>query len=156
MRFTIREIDVTDTIVSKALVSLIYEAFDDGRLCKNYKPHKTGWWWIAYDDQKNAAAFAGMVPSHQWQRWGYLTLSGVSPPYRGYGLQRRLLKTRINRGRFLGWETLCTETIHDNHASQRNLIRTGFMPYRPTKPWGDKHAVYWRKDIATPGALHAV
>lgn len=147
MQFRIREVDVSDTSNRKMLVPLIYEAFNDDRLTKNYKPHKTGWWWVAYDDNKAPAAFAGMVPSHQWDRWGYLTLSGVSPPYRGYGLQRRLLDTRIRKARSLGWTTVCTETIHDNYASQRNLIRTGFLPYQPSKPWGDKHAVYWKREV---------
>lgn len=154
MNFVIREIDVSDALKREALRALIYEAFDDGRLIKNYKPHQTGWWWVAYDDKKQPAAFAGMVPSHQWDRWGYLTLSGVSPPYRGYGLQRRLLRTRMNKARALGWETVCTETIHDNYASQRNLIRTGFLPYAPSKPWGDKHAVYWKRNLT--GNSHAL
>ena len=154
MKFRIREIDVSDTNASKALVSLIYEAFDDGRLVLHYKPHKAGWWWIAYDEHGQPAAFAGMLPSRQFHGWGYLTLSGVSPPYRGYGLQRRLLKTRMKKARDLGWTTLCTETIHDNHMSQRNLILTGFMPYRPSKPWGDKHAVYWKRSLSrSPHAL---
>lgn len=147
MKFTTREIDITVGSVRDALVTLIYEAFNDGRLIKDYKPHKTGWWWMTRDDRGDPAAFGGMVPSRQWDRWGYLTLSGVSPPYRGYGLQQRLLKTRIRKARELGYTTLCTETIHDNYASQRNLIRTGFMPYRPSKPWGDKHAIYWKRDI---------
>lgn len=145
-RIVIREVDVGDLTVRNALVTLIQDSFEPGTLQKRYKPHTNGHWWMAFE-QGEPVAFAGVVPSHQWANTGYMTLSGVLPAKRGRGLQRRLITKRIQKARSLGWNTLVTETIHDNAASMRSLMAMGFKPYIPTKPWGHHTAVYWRRKV---------
>lgn len=140
----VRQVDVADAIVRAAIVSLIYDSFPPDTIQKNYRPKGT--WWLAFDG-KDAVGFAGMSPSVQWEATGYLTLSGVLAAYRGRGLQKRLIKKRIEKAKTLGWHTLITETIHDNAPSMRNLIACGFRPYTPVKPWNKNYAVYWRKKL---------
>jgi GNAT superfamily N-acetyltransferase len=125
---------------------LIAESFSKGTLKRGYKPKPRGTWWFAYKEGI-PVAFAVMLKSVQWQKTGYLALSGVHPAHRGHGLQKRLIQKRVEHARRLGWPTLITETIHDNAASMRSLISCGFKPYLPRKPWGHSTAVYWRKQI---------
>lgn len=146
MRFSIRRIDVADPIVRAGLKALIYEVFNDGMLAKGYKPAPEGYWLLAYAGE-DVAGFAGLVPSTQWADTGYLTLSGVLPAYRGWGLQRRFIKKRIERAVELRWHTLVTEVISGNGPSMRNLFKCGFLPYVPKKPWGTEEATYWRKRL---------
>lgn len=145
-RIVIREVDIRDLTVRNALLTLIHDSFVPGTITKRYKPHTNGHWWMGFS-RGEPVAFAGLVPSHQWANTGYMTLSGVLPASRGHGLQRRLISKRIQKAKSLGWDTLVTETIHDNAPSMRSLIGCGFRPYTPRKPWGHKTAVYWRRKI---------
>lgn len=140
----IRQVDVADSIVRAAIVSLIYDTFPRGTMQANYRPK--GMWWLAFDG-KDAVGFAGMSPSVQWMDTGYLTLSGVLAAHRGRGLQRKFIQKRIEKAKSLGWHTVVTETIHDNAPSMNNLIACGFRPYTPVKPWNKNYAVYWRRTI---------
>lgn len=110
-----------------------------------------GFWWIAYKSDE-PAAFAGLVPSTQVPRWGYLIRCGVTAPHVGHGLQRRLIHVRERKARSLGWTALVTDTTH-NVPSANNLIRCGYRLFTPAHPYSFKDALYWRKEISSDQSI---
>lgn len=105
-------------------------------------------WWVAFDQDGNAVAYAAMRPARNHDRGGYLAAAVVHPEHRGQGLQRRLILARERRARKLGFTQLITYTRAFNYRSSNNMIASGFRMYMPNKPWGKRDALYWRKDIA--------
>jgi GNAT superfamily N-acetyltransferase len=104
-----------------------------------------GVWWIGYDGDE-PACFAGLWPSRNWPKAGYLARSGVLPLYRGLGLQRRLIRLRERRARALGYRFVVTDTC-DNPHSSNNLIAAGYRMFVPPKLWGPDGSNYWRKEL---------
>ena len=121
------------------LVSLHHECFPSDEL----PDFSIGWWWIAYDEQNAAIGFAGLYPSIQWDKTGYLCRAGVVESARGKGIQKALIKTRIRYARKLGYQWLVTDTRR-NPASSNSLIAHGFRLYEPLRPWGFKNSLYFR------------
>lgn len=106
-----------------------------------------GWWWIAFDDAGEPVGFCGLQPSVRWLDCIYLCRAGVVPSARGKGLQRRLISVRLRFARAMGMRWAVTDTF-ENPASSNNLIRCGFMLYEPSRPWGYKGALYWRRKVS--------
>jgi GNAT superfamily N-acetyltransferase len=102
-----------------------------------------GYWWIVYDALNLPCAFAGLVPSIRWLDTGYLCRAGVLSCYRGYGIQKRLIRARIRQAKALGWKWLITDT-YLNPASSNSLIACGFKLFEPSKPWGATGTLFWR------------
>lgn len=102
-------------------------------------------WWVAYDGDK-PAAFAVIAKSVMLRKTGYLARAGVVKRYRGLGLQKALIRTRLKYAAHQGWHLALTET-YDNPPSANSLISCGFRMYHPKKPWGTEGATYWMKDI---------
>jgi GNAT superfamily N-acetyltransferase len=98
-------------------------------------------WWIVYDE-KRPVGYAGMAYSHQWTDVMYLCRAGIIPEYRGRGLQKRLIRVRVNLARKMGMVAVVTETRR-NPASANNLISCGFKMYEPRNPWSFSDACYW-------------
>lgn len=109
---------------------------------------KRGYWWIVYEDvhRYKPIAFCGMTAVPTWHNTGYLCRSGVLPEFRGKGIQKKLIQTRINKAKSLGWKMLITDT-RDNLPSSNSLISKGFKLYRPQKPWSWPEALYWMRSI---------
>jgi len=104
-----------------------------------------GSWWIASKDGRDIG-FAGLVRSVSWTDCGYLCRAGVVPSYRGQGLQKKFIYVRIRQAKALGWKWLISDTT-ENPASANSLIRCGFKMFEPSKPWGFKNTLYWRKKL---------
>lgn len=151
MSFTIRRIqdaaNHSDVINPMQLECL---PFDD--------PYQTtkGQWWIVYDEAKSPAAFACLTKSHTTPGGGYLARAGVRPQFRGKGLQKRLIRVRVNEARRRGYHTLVTDTT-ENNPSANNLIACGFRLFTPVKEWGFEHTLYWKMKLgqikSTPDRL---
>lgn len=103
-------------------------------------------WWIAFNEDDEPVAFAGLTPSKQFRDCGYLVRAGVLEKYRGQGLQKRLLRTRERFARAINFEWLVTAT-YDNVPSANSLIAAGYRLYEPSRPWLAKGALYWRKQL---------
>ena len=110
------------------------------------------WWdakgdyWFVRDDQDNTVAFAGLLCS-KTEGGGFLARSGVLRPWRGQGLQRRLIKAREAHARRRGMHFLVSHTV-DNPVSANNLIECGFRIYKPIAPWDEGDGVvFWRKEL---------
>lgn len=145
LRFTVRRVDISDHLIREAIAVMNRQCFPPGYWCGRIRP-EAGEWWIALHGQIEAG-YAGLMPSYQTDRAGYLPAAAVVPQYRGHGLHLRLLRTRIACARALGWTQLFTETICDNAYSANNLIRCGFRQFNPEQPWGSPFAVYWRRPL---------
>lgn len=104
-----------------------------------------GCWWIAVENGRDIG-FAGLVRSVSWTDCGYLCRAGVVPAARGRGLQKKFIRVRIRQAKALGWKWLITDTT-DNPASANSLIATGFKLFQPSKPWGFKNTLYWRRKL---------
>lgn len=109
-----------------------------------------GFWWVAYSGAQ-PVAFCGLYPSAHDPLRGYLCRAGVLPAFRGQGLQRRLIDTRIRKARSLGFTSITTDTVTTNPASNNNLIASGFRMFNPESPWVGDEACYWRKRITPHG-----
>ncbi len=91
-------------------------------------------WWVASVQDKRTfnsrthAAYAGLKIDKNGV--AHLTRCGVLPEFRGMGLQRRLLESRIRWCYRRGVKVIKTYTSHDNAPSIRNLKECGFKSRR--------------------------
>lgn len=108
-------------------------------------PFEDAYWWIAEEDGQ-CVAFAGYAPSQQWANTIYLCRAGVIPVARGQGLQKKLIRARLQHAKRHGAEWAVTDTRR-NPASANSLIACGFRMYTPQHPWGFTDACYWRKSL---------
>lgn len=138
----IKKVDVRDADIAKTLIYLQKKCLPSDDLFDA----TTGHWWIVYDEFMLPIGFAGMVRSYNWYDCGYLCRAGVLKDWRGQGIQKKLLKAREKHAKKLGWNWLISDTT-DNPASSNSLINCGFKIYDPSKPWGFKHTLYWRKKL---------
>jgi GNAT superfamily N-acetyltransferase len=108
-------------------------------------------WWVAFDvsgARPVEVAFGGMRPALSMPAAGHFYSAGVLPKHRGHGLQKRLIRKRVEAARARGWTCVVTETVYDNAPSANSLIACGFRPYRPEKPWSTyRYTVYWRRAL---------
>lgn len=106
---------------------------------------RRGVWWGAFDDD-GLCAFAGAVT---WRPDDclYLSRCGVLERARGQGLQRRLIRARLRHASAMGLTGAYTYTLNDNPTSANNLIACGFRLWWPARPWGNKRAVYFYREI---------
>lgn len=108
-------------------------------------PHY-GDWWITYDDRGKPVAFAHCSPTTYYPNSGYFGRVGVLPEARGHGLQLRLTRKAVERGKELGWEALYSDTTRVPHSAA-NFRKAKWIEFVPENPWGKKHTLYWRKDL---------
>ena len=139
MEYKIRSVDISkiywrNTLCGLQLQSLPYDEI--------YPPLE-GWWFVAFERKAGAVGFAGMVPSARWTDCVYFCRAGVVPEHRGQGLQKRLIRARLNQARKLGMNWAVTET-YENPASSNSLITCGFKLYEPSDPWAGDSCLYWR------------
>jgi GNAT superfamily N-acetyltransferase len=135
-RVDIRKAEVQDRLSVLQNICLPYDQPTDTNF---------GCWWVATKDGQDVG-FAGLTRSLSWTDCGYLCRAGVVPDARGQGLQKQLIRVRIRQAKALGWNWLVTDTT-DNPASANSLIATGFKIFEPTKPWGFKNTLYWRRKL---------
>lgn len=106
----------------------------------------TGHWWIVEDETKAIVGYAGMVPNSGDPAQVYLCRSGVLREHRGNGLQKRLIKKRLDKARQLGFTEAVSDTF-SNPWSGNSLISCGFRLFRPEYPWSYKGACYWKRQL---------
>lgn len=137
----IKRVDIRNSLIQDKLSAL-------QKICLPFdNPYDTnfGSWWIAVNNNRDIG-FAGLVRTVSWTDCGYLCRAGVIPSARGQGLQKKFIYVRIRQAKALGWKWLVTDTRH-NPASANSLIATGFKMFEPTKPWGCKDTLYWRRRL---------
>lgn len=103
-------------------------------------------WWIAFEMVDGAELIAGcasMCHSAIEEGSFYLARAYVLPDHRGEGLQRKLIKARVDRAIELKGTHVTSDT-YDNPPSTNNLIASGFRCYRPVSPWRGEGTNYWK------------
>lgn len=107
-------------------------------------PHY-GDWWVVWEGKK-AVAFAHSSMTTYYPNSGYFSRVGVLPEHRGHGLQARLMKKVVERGREHGWEAIYSDTTRVPHSAA-NFRKMGWTEFQPEAPWGSKYTIYWRKEL---------
>lgn len=142
MTYRIKRVDGTDDEIADTIRTMHDLCFGNSAP----KPDTDqDFWWLVYLE-KEAMAFAQMVPASNTPLTGYLKRSGVMREHRGHGLQYRLIRVRETLARKLGWETVVTDTT-DNIPSANTLIKAGYRLFQPHWPWAFDHSLYWRKKL---------
>lgn len=77
----------------------------------------------------------------------FLSRAGVVRRARGKGLQRRLIKARVNYAKRKGFKVVITYTTVQNIKSFVNLIKCKFTPYLPEYAYAGKYVNYLRRDL---------
>jgi GNAT superfamily N-acetyltransferase len=141
-KYIIRQVDTSDPKILKVIKGLHRQCLP----MDEYPDFSIGHWWLVYDRLKAPIAFAGLTPSNRWANCGYLCRSGVLSFYRGQGLQKRLIRARVIKGRQLGYEYVFSD-VNDNAPSANNLVDCGFRFYDPNSPYGDDKTLYLRMKL---------
>ena len=89
--------------------------------------------WVAWDETDEPAGFcsANMIAEGMC----YFTNAGVLEEHRGSGLQKRLIKVRLQWAKKNGAVDVVTYTMLHNYPSIINLLKCGFRFYRPEREW---------------------
>lgn len=141
MNFHLRHTGLTEA--AEGVIADLHEASFPG--CDPWLD-PDGDYWLARTPDGKTAGFAAMLCSRV-EKVAYMARSGVLRPFRGQGLQRRLIRVRENWARKEGMKALVSETVN-NPVSATNLIREGFLPFKPATPWNENDNVtYWRKEL---------
>ena len=97
-------------------------------------------WWVMLD-QGEIVAYCGSIYS---KGICIFNRAWVRKDYRGQGIQRRMIKTRLKAA-----STFChiaiTYTTLDNFPSANNLIDCGFRLYLPEYSYGGSDKLYYQK-----------
>src|SRR5678809_912432 len=94
---------------------------------------ETAIWWIAHEGP-NELGYAGALHDVDTNDL-FLNRAGVLPEARGHGLQRKLIRARVRYARAHLMRSCYTYTVPFNVASSNNLIKCGFILWRPACPW---------------------
>jgi GNAT superfamily N-acetyltransferase len=105
----------------------------------------SGFWWLVYKSS-DPVAFAGLVPFHPVDRYGYLKRCLIKPSDYGRGLQFRLMCVRETKARQIGYTHLVSECLESNVYSANNFRRAGFEQTFPEQPWA-KDSLFWIKAL---------
>jgi len=102
--------------------------------------------WIAYDGDK-PVAFGSLRILENEPHWAYMCAAAVLPGYRGAGLQRRLIRARVNWARRHGLHGLVTYTLWNNYGSLISLLREKFRFYEPGYAWAGRDVHYYVREL---------
>jgi predicted GNAT family acetyltransferase len=142
MKYYIRQVDNKDKSVQAVLIDLQAIVLDGSPIAKP----SIGYWWIVYTEEDEAVGFAAMKQSSQFTDCVYLNRCGILSKHRGKGLQKRLVKVRLQKAKCMGFNWAVTDTTF-NPASANSLINCGFKMYEPSKPWSWTYSSYWRLKV---------
>ena len=76
----------------------------------------------------------------------FLSSAAVFPGFRGAGLQRRMVRVRVQWATRHGQTVCLTYATRENFRSLANLVRCGFHFYEPAVNWAGRAVMYMRRD----------
>jgi GNAT superfamily N-acetyltransferase len=141
MKITYGQVDPSDPGVKRQLKVLQKACLPADDL---YFP-EDGVWWMAHH-RITPIGFSCLSPSQQMEDGIYLGRCGVLSAYRGYGIQRQMIRLRVQWARRHGYRWAVSDTT-DNIPSANNLISCGFRLYTPKVLYSFARALYWRKKL---------
>ena len=98
-------------------------------------------WWVI-EDAGQIIAYCGSLYS---EGVCIFVRAWVYKPYRGKGLQSKMIKTRLKAAKRCF--KAITYVYYDNVHSINNLIKNGFLTYTPQYGYAGKEFIYFYKDI---------
>ena len=101
-------------------------------------------WWVAWNGD-TAVGYAGIKKIADGL--AMLTRAGVVKSFRGRGLQKKLIKTRLKWAKANNIQTVITDTVPTNSPSNNSLISCGFKLYVPEYQWKEEGALYWIREL---------
>lgn len=102
--------------------------------------------WLV-EDGPLLAAFATGRQSYVDPTYYFLSRAAVAVPYRGQGLQKRLIQARVRHARRQGYLWVWSYTVPTNAPSMRSLLSCGFKPF-DERPFRQEDYVALRKRLA--------
>ena len=101
-------------------------------------------WWVFLDNRGRIGAYCGSIYS---EGICIFIRAWVKKSYRGKGIQKKMISTRIKAAKNKECHIAITYTTKDNYPSVNNLIGKGFRYYFPEYAYGGKEMLYWSKKI---------
>ena len=101
-------------------------------------------WWAFLDTKGKIGAYCGSIYT---EGICIFIRAWVKKSYRGKGIQKKLISTRIKAAKEKGCYIAITYTSKDNYPSVNNLIAKGFKFYFPEYAYGGKEMLYWSKRL---------
>lgn len=118
----------------------LYEQFMPGDLWIGDEHGHTFW---ATKDGDHTVAMCSAVYRPQ-KGYVYFSSAGVDPRYRGLGLQRKLIQTRLRWARRQGAIYVVTYARTSNYPSVMNLLKCGFRFNKEPRGWaGVEDSAYY-------------
>ena len=110
-------------------------------------------WWVAEVLQDGSWEPVGYCGAHATDggKYAFLARAGVVPAARGAGLQRRLIRVRTRWAKAHGMEGAWSYVFWSNLASQRSLLREGFLPYNVERA-DECRFIHFKKSFLTKPA----
>lgn len=109
-----------------------------------------GTWWVVTVG-KDVVGFAGLYRSSIRRGTAYLCRCGVLTAHQGHGLQKRLIRVRLQWLRRNKFRSVVTDTAGDNPASANSLLACGFRMYVPAGRWESypikPGSVFWQRRV---------
>lgn len=139
VKYFIRKVNAKSKRVQNTLNRLQKEILPATEPCDVTEGH----WWIVYTEANKPVGFAGLINSSQFADCAFFHRAGVADEHTGNGLQKRLIKARINKAKNMGFNWAVSD-CSKNPASGNSLLGCGFKLYTPSKPWGWDYTNYWR------------
>lgn len=143
----LRYLGELDELEDQQAIRLADDRCFEGLAPKIEFSHGACWWVIGDPDQP--MAYAAIRPSRAYSDCAYLSRAGVLPEFRGFGLQRILIKARLRWAARRGFRWAITDTVATNTGSANNLIRCGFKLWNPPDDWLTPGAIWLARRLPT-------
>lgn len=101
-------------------------------------------WWVI-ESGNVIVAYCGC-----WYKDGVCMLNRawVHQDYRRRGIQKKMIRTRVESAKEVGCSCVITYTAFGGHISSNNLIKCKFFLYSPIHKFsGLENALYWRREL---------
>ena len=113
------------------------------RACENeFKDNRD--WWIMRNKRNEIVAYCGTAYS---EGIAIFLRAWVIKSKRGKGLQKHMIKLRLNAAKQRKCRVAITYTMKWNYPSMNNLIGCGFKIYGPSWEYGGKEMIYFKKTL---------
>lgn len=100
-------------------------------------------WWLATVDGNPIGYCAGLILDNNM----FLSRAGVLPSHRGFGVQKKLIDTRLRYASRQGLDSVYTYVAPDNLASLNSLVARGFRFYEPEWKYAGDDFLYLIKSL---------
>jgi GNAT superfamily N-acetyltransferase len=130
--------------LSKYHKQIIYD-FDQEHFpeCISSPLRDTFWLFVYYKDPSNIIAYSALDMNRK-KDYYFLARSGVDEEHRGNGIQKYMIRSRIEYAKTISNKQIMTYTHPENIASMNSLISCDFRIFKPKYRFAGKNMIYWQ------------